>query len=175
MKTKKSDLNALQLALKMERDGRNFFLEAKEKASHSLAKKTFQSLADWELEHMKIIERFHVSLKNRDKWESVQGLQLKKGEAIRAFKTIFEELREEIDRTVPADADDLETYRMAIGIEDKLASFYQKLAREAANEGAKLFYEFMVDQEREHHRILDNSLQLLENPAQWFEREEWTF
>jgi len=175
METSKPDLKTLQLALKMESDGRNFFLEAKEKASHPLAKKTFQSLADWELEHMKIIERFHVSLKNRDKWESVQGLQLKKGEAIRAFKTIFEELREEIDRTVPADADDLETYRMAIGIEDKLASFYQKLAREAANEGAKLFYEFMVDQEREHHRILDNSLQLLENPAQWFEREEWTF
>lgn len=33
----------------------------------------------------------------------------------------------------------------------------------------------MTDQEREHYQIIDNSLQLLENPAQWFEREEWTF
>lgn len=175
MKTKKSDLNALQLALKMESDGRRFFLEAQDKTSHPLAKETFGSLADWELEHIKIIERFHASLRDRGKWESVEGLQPKKGEAIRAFKTLFEKVRVNIDETVKAEADVLEVYRIARDIESKLIVFYQERAEEASSKGAKLFYDFMTDQEREHYQIIDNSLQLLENPAQWFEREEWTF
>ena len=173
MDSKKADLDTFQLALKMEGEGRKFYLEVAGKVSHPLAKKTFHSLADWELKHM--IERFHSSLMEKGRWESAEGALPKKGEAIDTFKTIFQELREEIDRTARAGADDLEAYQTAKDIEDKLVGFYQERAERASDDEAKRFYQFMADMEREHYQILDNSLQLLENPAQWFEREEWTF
>ena len=175
MDPRKEDLQALRLALQMEQEGRKFYLEAQGKASHPLAKETFRALADWELEHMKVIDRFYSSLMEKGRWESAEGALPRKGEAIDTFKTIFQELREKIDRTVKADADDLQAYRSARDIEDNLAGFYRKQAAEASEENAKRFYLFMADMEREHYQIIDNSLQLLENPAQWFEREEWTF
>ncbi len=175
MDSRKEDLHALRLALQMEKDGRKFYLKAQGKASHPLAKETFRALADWELEHMKAIDKFYSSLMEKGRWESVEKVLPKKGEAIDTFKTIFQKLRERIDQTVRADADDLEAYRSARDIEDKLAGFYQKKAEESSDNKAKHFYLFMADMEWEHYQILDNSLQLLENPAQWFEREEWTF
>jgi len=175
METLNPDLNALQVALKMERDGRQFFLDARDKATHPLARETFASLADWELEHMRIIKRFHASLKDTGKWESAESLQSRKGEAIQAFKTVFQEAREHIDETVKAEAGDLEAYRTARDMEGKIAVFYQEQASESSDENARLFYDFMADQEQEHYQILDNALQYLENPAQWFEQGEWLF
>jgi rubrerythrin len=175
MEISNPELEALQLALKMEGDGRQFFLEARDKATHPLAKETFQSLAEWELEHMRIIEQFHASLKDTGEWESVEQLQTKKGEATKTFKTAFQKVRENIDETVKAKADDLEAYRIAKDIESKLIVFYQEQAKQTSSNNAKRFYDFMADQEREHYQILDNSLQYLENPAQWFERGEWLF
>lgn len=175
MEASRPDLEALQLALKMERDGRQFFLDASSRASHPLTKETFDSLAAWELEHIRIIERFHDSLRDTGQWASVAPLQSKKGAAIETFKTVFQKAREEIDETVKAETSDLEAYRMARDMEDKLSVFYKKQAGESADDNAQLFYTFMADQEQEHYRILDNGLQFLENPAQWFEREEWLF
>jgi len=175
MATLKPDLQALQLALKMERDGRQFFLDASDKASHPLTKETFDSLAAWELEHIEIIERFQSSLRDTGEWESVASLQTKKGEAIETFKTVFQEAREHIDEAVKAETGDLEAYRMARDMEDKISVFYQKQAGESSDENARAFYTFMADQEREHYQILDNAFQYLEDPAQWFEQGEWTF
>jgi rubrerythrin len=119
MEISNPELEALQLALKMEGDGRQFFLEARDKATHPLAKETFQSLAEWELEHMRIIEQFHASLKDTGEWESVEQLQTKKGEAIKTVKTALQTVRENIDETVKAEARDLEVYRIAKDIESE--------------------------------------------------------
>ena len=175
MEISNPELKALQLALKMEGDGRQFFLEARDKTTHPLAKETFQSLADWELEHIRIIKKFHTSLKDKGEWESVEQLQSKRGEAIKTFKAAFQKVRENIDETVKAEADDLEAYRIAKEIEGKLIVFYHGRAKQASSSNARLFYDFMADQEGEHYQILDNSLQYLENPAQWFEQGEWLF
>lgn len=175
MDSRKSDLSALKLALQMEEDGRKFYLKAEKRANHPLAKETFRALADWELEHMKAIDKFYSSIMEKGRGELAEKVLPKKGEAIDTFKTIFQKLRERIDKTVKADADDLEAYRSARDIEDKLTGFYRKQAKESSDDKAKHFYLFMADMEQEHYQILDNSLQLLENPAQWFEREEWTF
>ena len=168
----KPDLEALQLALKMEHDGRQFFLEASSKSSHPLAKETFDALAAWELEHIRIIERFYASLKDTGQWESVAPLQAKKGEAIETIKTVFQKAREHVDETVKAATDDLEAHRVARDMEDKITAFYRQRAGETSEKDAQVFYEFMAGQEQEHSRILDSGLQYLEDPAQWLEQGE---
>ncbi|MDZ7339382.1 MAG: ferritin family protein [candidate division KSB1 bacterium] len=172
----REELEALGLALKMEGDGRQFFLAARDRAGHPLAKETFAYLADWELEHISIIQHFYASLRDRGEWTSAAHLEGKRGEAIATFRTLFRAARERLEETVAADADVLQAYRLALGIEDKLIVFYRNRAEAAKEPLAKRFYGFMVDQEREHHLILDNSLRYLENPAQYHaDEEDWMF
>lgn len=171
----KPDLEGLQLALKMEQDGRQFFLEAGKKASHPLAQGTLNALADWELEHIRIIERFYASLKDKGEWESIESLQPQEGSAIAAFKTIFQEAREHVDETAKAATGDLEAHQMARDMEEKISAFYRERAGQATDEDARVFYEFMAGQEAEHYQILENGLEYLEDPAKWTERGEWTF
>ena len=171
----KPDLEGLQLALKMEQDGRTFFLEARDKASHPLAQGTFNALADWEQEHIRIIERFYASLKDKGEWASVESLQPKEGSAIATFKTIFQQAQEHVDETAKAATSDLEAHRMARDWEAKISAFYRERAGQATEEDARVFYEFMAGQEAEHYQILDNGLEYLEDPVKWTERGEWTF
>ncbi|MGQ9559164.1 MAG: ferritin-like domain-containing protein [Candidatus Oleimicrobiaceae bacterium] len=170
------DLEALSLALKMEGDGRQFFLAARDKTEHPLAKQTFAYLADWELEHISIIQHFYASLRDDGQWTSTAHLDGKRGEAIATFRTVFRAARERIDETVGTDADVLQAYRLARELEDKLIVFYRQRAAEARERAAQQFYRFMADQEREHHMILENSLRYLENPTQYHaEEENWMF
>jgi rubrerythrin len=175
MNTTRPDLEALQLALKMEKDGYKFFSDARDKTEHPLAKETFDSLAKWEIEHIKIIEKFYSTLENTGAWEAVD-VDYTPGQSVEKFKTIFQQHRESIDETVKTDTDVLEAYKFARDVEDKLLVFYQQKAEEATDENAITFYKFMSGQEREHHVILDNSLRYLKDPAGWAaEEENWMF
>ncbi|MCR4438482.1 MAG: ferritin family protein [bacterium] len=176
MESAHEDLQALSLALKLEGEGRQFFLAARDRTEHPLAKETFAYLADWELEHISIIQHFYASLRERGQWTSAAHLQGKRGEAIATFRSVFRAARERLDETVSTQADVLEAYRLARDFEDKLIVFYKERAAAASDQTAKQFYTFMTEQEREHHLILENSLRYLDNPAQYHaEEENWMF
>jgi len=166
------DLEALQLALKMETDGYNFFKDASERIKNTLAKETFKSFADWELEHIEFIKKMYQELKEKGKWISIEEMSQKKGAATSAIKTIFKKKHEEIDEHVKIDSSDLDAYRLARDIEDKAVVFYREKAESTDNEPAKQFYRFMIDLESEHYQILDSSYRYFENPSQWHLDEE---
>ena len=176
MENQTGDLEALKLALKMEIDGYNFFKAASSKAKNLLTKDAFNYFADWELEHVEFIKKIYQELKETGKWISVDKMSQKRGDAIAAFKTIFKEKHEKIDEDVKVDASDLDAYKLARDIEDKAIVFYQERVKSTTNDFAKKFYKFMIDLEREHYQILDNSYRYFENPTQWnLEEEGWMF
>ncbi|UCD72368.1 MAG: hypothetical protein JSW70_05070 [Syntrophobacterales bacterium] len=58
----KSGLDALEAAIKFEKDGRRFFLDAKKKTKKRYGQLTFQSIADAELEDIERIREVYDSL-----------------------------------------------------------------------------------------------------------------
>lgn len=59
----KSDLKILETAIKLEEDGRNFYLKASKQAKNLPAKRLLSSLADEELKHIERISEIHEGLK----------------------------------------------------------------------------------------------------------------
>ena len=176
MTAQKADLEALQLALKMETDGYNFFKDASTKAKNPLTREAFQYFANWELEHVEFIKKMYKKLNDTGEWLSVKEMNQKVGDAAVAIKTIFKEKHEQIDKHVKIDTSDLEAYLLASDIEDKATVFYQKKAESAADPFAKKFFTFMIDLEREHYNILNNSYRFLQDPALYnLEEENWMF
>lgn len=51
-----SDISVLRMALTLERDFNNFYKKASEKIKHPDGKKVLNMLANWEAEHMRIID-----------------------------------------------------------------------------------------------------------------------
>lgn len=176
MITSTADLQALQLALKMETDGYKFFKDASSKVTNVLAKNTLTHFADWELEHVEFIKKMHQELRDNGKWLSVEKMSQKKGDAFLKIKTIFKQTHEKIGDYVKLDTSDLDAYKLARDIEDKAVVFYQQQLKLSSNSLARKFYELMIDLEREHYQILDNSYRYFENPSQFnLEEENWMF
>ncbi len=176
MTAQKADLQALQLALKMETDGYNFFKDATKRAKNPLTKEAFDYFAKWELEHVEFIKKMYKKLNDSGEWLSVDQMNQKVGDAAVAIKTIFKEKHEQIDQHVKVATSDLEAYILARDIEDKATVFYQQKATTAADPFAKKFFTFMIDVEREHYNILNNSYRFLKDPALYnLEEENWMF
>ncbi len=176
MTAQKADLEALQLALKMETDGYNFFKDAATRAKNLLTKEAFDYFAKWELEHVEFIKKMYKKLNDTGEWLSVDQLNQKVGDATVAIKTIFKEKHEQIDKVVKVDTSDLEAYVLARDIEDKATVFYKNKSETAKDASAKKFFTFMIDVEREHYNILNNSYRFLQDPALYnLEEENWMF
>ena len=176
MMVQKADLQALQLALKMETDGYNFFKDATTRAKNPLTREAFQYFAEWELEHVEFIKKMYKKLNESGEWLSVDQMNQKVGDAAVAIKTIFKEKHEQIDQHVKVDTSDLQAYILARDIEDKATVFYQQKATNAVDPFAKKFFTFMIDVEREHYNILNNSYRFLQDPALYnLEEENWMF
>ncbi|MDZ7401141.1 MAG: ferritin family protein [candidate division KSB1 bacterium] len=176
MTAQKADLQALQLALKMETDGYNFFKDAATRAQNPLTKEAFEYFAKWELEHVEFIKKMYQKLNDTGEWLSVELMNQKVGDAAVAIKTIFKQKHEEIDKHVKVATSDLEAYVLARDIEDKATVFYKQKADAAADPSAKKFFTFMIDVEREHYNILNNSYRYLQNPSLYnLEEENWMF
>ncbi len=176
MTAQKADLQALQLALKMETDGYNFFKDAAARAKNPLTKEAFEYFAKWELEHVEFIKKMYKKLNDTGEWLSLDQMNQKVGDAAVAIKTIFKEKHEEIDKHVKVATSDLEAYVLARDIEDKATVFYKQKADSAQETSAKKFFTFMIDVEREHYNILNNSYRFLQDPALYnLEEENWMF
>ena len=165
------EFESLKLAIKTEEDGRAMYLAAAEKVTNPLAQATMKQLAKEETIHIEVIKKFYDSLNagldsGVDKiMEQAMNYDLRK-------KTIFETARGRMDAAVEADPDAIDAYHAALKFEEDGANMYKELSGKTTDPVAKKLYDFMFEQESEHYRILDESLNYLENPNQWFIGEE---
>ncbi|MDZ7372712.1 MAG: ferritin family protein [candidate division KSB1 bacterium] len=170
------DARALQVALRMEEDGRRLYQEAAAKVTNPLAKRTLAWLADWELDHIDLIKQFYSRLTGTGSWGEVKKTLAGRTMPKQAFRTLFEEARQNLDQLLSTDSEALEAYKLARDFENKAVGFYNEQLRHVTDSEGRAFYEFMVQQEKEHYEILDRSYRYLENPALWHaEEESWMF
>src|SRR4030042_3801981 len=75
---------ALNLAIRMEIDGKEFYQQASQKSGNKLARELFQNLANEEDIHRKKFEEIYGALKRGRKWPDVEP-PLEKGKKIKSL------------------------------------------------------------------------------------------
>lgn len=172
MQVYNNDLDALQLAIKSEEDGYNFYTKISENSTNKIVKDTFVSFAGDELNHKKAINSFYRALSGGRVphifLSSKQEMTLKKA------MSIFQNAdRSYGDHTRP-DSDIVEPYKIAAEFERNGIDFYKNLSSNSKNEKTKQLYNYLVKMEIGHKEILDNMITYLENSDIWFfENEKW--
>lgn len=145
--------DATNFALKLEIDGITFFREAAVKTHNPLGKAMFLSFVEDEKEHIRRIKMMTAGIVEP---ETNIGEYEPHGPRER-LKTIFEEMLENVDKEVSADASDLDAIKIALNIERKVYKFYEVASREALSGREKELYKFLAREEIIHFQILKNA------------------
>jgi len=161
-------LQALQIAIQMEIDGREYYLRASQESRNELGRKLLQSLAAEEDTHRQKFEEIYDTIRNNKAWPLID-FQPDRGKRLR---TIFAGATEEIGSNVKAPAAELDAIQTAMNMENKTHDFYKSQGGNATYDTERDFYETLAAEEREHHLVLLDYYEYLKDPAGWFVKTE---
>ena len=161
-------LKALEIAIQMELDGKQYYLKTSRESSNELGKELLQSLAAEEDMHRQKFEEIYNTIRNKKAWP-IADFQSDGGKGL---KTIFARATEEMGSTIKAAATELDAIQTAMDMENKTYDFYKSQGRNATYNAERDFYQTMAAEEREHHLILLDYYEYLKDPAGWFVKTE---
>jgi len=160
----KEILEPLRIALKLEMEGKQFFLDAAASTRSKIARQTFEFLAKEEDKHIDHIQKM---------CESVEGSQGKNlldagisdaERKLAEFNSRLAKLRDEFQGS----SDDSAAYNMALKFENGAEEFYEKMMNDSDDPRVKKFYKWLIEEESMHSRLLKSCLKFVEDPAVWF-------
>lgn len=161
-------LQALQTAMQMEKDGQEFYHSMSQQSGNRLGKKLLETLAAEEEHHLQRFEEIYNALRNRKAWPVIQ-FQPDGGQMLRS---IFARATEEIIAEEKAANTELDAVKIALDMENKSYDFYKKQETSAAYQTEKEFYQSLAAEEWEHHLVLLDYYEYLQDPAAWFVSKE---
>jgi rubrerythrin len=161
-------VDVLQLAVRMEIDGKEFYLKASQKSSNRLGKDLFQQLANEEDVHRKRFEQIYESLKRGQGWPDVEP----PSEKGKKLKSLFREATRALGSKLKVPESELEAIKVALDMEKKSYDLYHSRSEESTLPVEKRFYEALAGEERGHHLALTDSLEYLSDPAGFFTKSE---
>jgi rubrerythrin len=162
-----------KLAIELEKKGYDFYTKTAAKTSNPLASSTLNGLAERELLHLDKIREFYQNLTGEKKlagdWLRQVEVPPRKEELL---KPILQKLKASLDKKFETQKEIEEAYKIAEGLERDTYTLYDKISRGSSEEIARKFYAALAQEERDHYAILEETLQYLNNPGDWFKKEE---
>lgn len=153
-------MNSIEFAIKLELDSKRFYLEQAEKTEDHGLKSIYHTLAEEESIHARI-------LKNK-----AETLPYKLIDTYAEIKNIFVEIGnyKDIIKQAPDAAD---VYGIALENEKKSLDLYRELRQEATDEKDIKIFDFLIEQENDHYKVIEQLLELVRRPAEWVESAEF--
>jgi len=156
----------IRTAIKMEEDGIDFYHKAEEKTSYPLAKKMFLSFAEDEKRHLTVLKKILTDLKFSDLDQFFAERPRQK------IENIFRKVKNEIKERITANPDELEALKIGMDMELESVQFYQTALEKNEDNLQKAFLRRLVEEEKEHLQMLQNTHSYLKNSGDWFLWEE---
>lgn len=162
-----------KLAMELEQKGYDFYSQTAKKTDNPLAVSVLGSLADREKVHMQRIMEFYQNLTGekilQNDWLAKVEVPPTKKELL---TTIVAKLKTSLDRKFESKEDIVDAYKIAEGLERDSYTLYDKIASEYEDPTTKKFFLALAEEEKEHYAILDDTLIYLNDPGEWFRRQE---
>jgi rubrerythrin len=153
-------MNSIELAINLEQDGKRFYLEQAEKTRDSGLKSIFHALAEEESIHARI-------LKNK-----ADTLPYELIDTYAEIKSIFSEVRK-YKNSIKQFPDAFDVYSLALNNEKKSLDLYREMLRDAADDKEKKIFEFLIEQESSHYRVMEQLVEMVGRPGEWVESAEF--
>lgn len=169
----KSTLEAMKIALDLERKGYKVYMEAAQKTPNKLGRVTLEAIAAKELEHIKALEGYCQRPEADPDASKMMGI-IKHSEKKDYIRQITGKVGRELEAKVKTDVDLTDAYKAAMDLERESYIFYKNLAEEASLPSVKAIFKYLMEQENTHYELLQETLEYLDHPGDWFrEQERW--
>jgi rubrerythrin len=163
-------LEALKTAQEMEIQGKEFYHQASQVSTHKLGKELLKTLAAEEDVHRTVFKKIYDSIRDERGWPDVQY----KSDKGQGLKTVFNKALKNLDKDQTSLPSELDAIKTGMDLENKTYDFYINRSSNALYDAEKQLYESIAMQEREHHRVLQDYYDYLQDPAQWYVKAEHT-
>jgi len=164
----------IQTAMDMEDNAREFYLEAADRATNPLAKRTFSALADWELDHKRLLQSVYDEAEATHSCPALTELNPEQLEMMQAAAEIFKGALHDLKGELAPDSSLDDAYATAMEKERKAIAFYREQLEATDNENERHLYEFLLGQERAHLNLLATTEEYLNDQDYWnFKEEMW--
>lgn len=161
-------LKALEIAMKLEEDGKKFYTAASGKTTSTFASDMFSSLAQDEDTHLAKVKEIYNKLKEERAWPKVVTSI---GDVVKT-KAVFPTDAKGMDMTEKDISESINVLKLGIEMEEKSYKFYNELAEKAADPFEARFFIALAHEERGHYLTLWDYREYLEDPAGWFSVKE---
>jgi rubrerythrin len=161
-------LAGLEIALKMEEDGKEFYLKASKASWNQMGRKLMEQLAAEEDIHRDVFLTIYKEIKTKNKWPDTKFTPPKDDK----LKTIFRKAIENADKDFVALPETIDAAKTAINMENKTIDYYEERRDKAAYKGEQQLYDKLVMQERGHSLVLQDYLEFLTDPVDYYTRTE---
>jgi len=158
----------LQQAIRMEEDGREFYLKAAEQSRDPLASDLFRTLAEEEIGHQLAVRSIYDELQAGNDWPERNVPAVHAGKA----ESIFSAAMKNPQKLPGTSASDLEAVRTALDMEERSFRLYRDRSEEASTPGEVQFYQALAAEERGHISSLRDTEEYLTDPEGWFMQKQ---
>lgn len=163
-------VKALQTAIQMEIDGKDFYLKAAASSKTAIGRKLLARLAEEEDIHRQVFEHIFRTIQNKHGWPVLEK------ETQRQYTTslsnLFSELANKTGLTIPDMSSELDIVQAARQMEANTYDFYTRRSREASAKAEQELFSLIAEQEQGHNLALADYYELLQDPAGWFVKKE---
>jgi len=164
-------IEVLQLAVRMEIEGKEFYQKASQKSSNRLTEELFQYLANEEDNHRKKFEQIFETFKREQNWPDTEPPSGKG----KKLKSLFAEASKALGDKIKVAESELEAIKIAMNMEVKSYDLYHSRSEESTDPAERRFYEALAGEERGHQLALSDAYEYLSDPAGWFTKtEHWS-
>lgn len=153
-------MNSIELAISLEMESKKFYMEQAEKAVDNGLKSIFHTLAEEESIHARILK------------SKAETLPYELVDTYAEIKSIFVEIGnyKDLIKQIP---DALDVYRTALENEKRSLDLYRQMLEEATDDKDKKIFEFLIEQERDHYKVMEQLIELVNRPNDWVESAEF--
>jgi rubrerythrin len=155
-------MDIYEFAMKMEKDGENYYRELAKMTVNTGLRNIFTMLANAEVVHHKIFKK----MKENEKVEAAVTRIMPE------VKNIFEKMREE-EKDPDIHITQTDSYKKAQEIEKESMDFYLSNANAVDGPHQKEIFIRIAGEEKKHYFILEEIVNFVSRPETWLENPEW--
>jgi rubrerythrin len=157
-------LKALSQALRLEQEGRAFYLQAAERTADAQGRAMFLSLADDERQHAEMIQVQLHGIEGEGVYVLLPDVS---AAPIDVGAKLFPPERQALEAKVGDQAGDLQALFLALENEIKSFDLYVKAAQETDDAAGKQMYRWLAGAERIHFNLLMSNYESMAEKGSW--------
>ena len=154
-------MDIFEFAMKMEEDGKNYYLELAGKASDEGLQNILKGLAADEEKHFAVLKQM----------KDEQPVMVETNILDKA-KNIFAEMKD-MGVEIEVSSTPAHLYEKAKEIEERSIKFYLDMSAEMDDDEQKDLFQMLAEEEKRHAFLLENVIEFVSKPQIWLENAEF--